>query len=133
MFIAPLFLSVLSASVPPPATTPLVCNVNALTDAQRARHRMLGEKLLGATVQTRELADGYELALDLGRISDTAGRPYCVVEVGEWIDGESRCCPFLDFGIDLIDHGRAVRMRLTGPRGVKELLKAEIPMLAREK
>ena len=71
--------------------------------------------LLGAVVRVAELPDGYELALDLGRISDAQGQPDCVVEVAEWVDLESRCCPFLDFRIDVVEKGRAVRMRFDRP------------------
>ena len=132
MIVASLILPLLSLAIPTASEPgpPLVCNVGALTAAQRARHRTLGEKLLGAVVRKAELPNGYELVFDLSRISDAQGRQYRVVEVAEWVDLESRCCPFLDFRIDVVGKGAAVELRLTGPRNVKEFLRAEIPILA---
>lgn len=112
---------------------PLVCNIRALTDAEREQHLARGQKLLGAVVRTTELPNGYELAFDLTRLTDQRGQPWCVVEVAEWIDLESRCCPFLDFQIDVSGKsGGAVRLRLTGrASNVKEFLRGEIPLLGK--
>jgi hypothetical protein len=54
------------------------------------------------------------------------------VEVAEWVDLESRCCPFLEFGIDVSEKGRVVRLRLTGGKGVKSFLKSELGLLAED-
>jgi hypothetical protein len=121
----------LSLAATPAAPAPLACRLDALSPAQRERHSLLAEKLAAAVTTVGELPDGYEISLDLGRIRDAAGQPYCVVEVAEWVDMESRCCPFLDFGIDAAGRGGPVRLRLTGPAGVKDFLADEIPMLKR--
>jgi len=117
------------------ADEPLVCNIRALTDAQREQHLVRGRKLLGAVVRTTELPNGYELAFDLTRLTDSQGLPWCVVELAEWVDLESKCCPFLDFRID-VPGGRKdgeVRMRLTGSASnVKEFLRSEIPILGKK-
>jgi hypothetical protein len=114
------FFVMLGLSVPAFSEAPLACDVNALSASQRERHRALGERL----------ANGYTLVLDLGRLpADSAGAPFCVVEVAEWVDLESRCCPFLDFGIDVSEKGRTVRLRLTGGKGVKAFLKTELGLL----
>ncbi len=127
------FLPLLVLAGAPTSNEPFVCNVGALSPTQRARHLALGEKLLGAVVRVAELPDGYELAFDLSRISDARERSCGVVEVAEWVDLESRCCPFLDFGIDVVEKGSAVRMRLTGRGSVKKFLRTEIPILAGRK
>lgn len=119
-----LILAAWSASAS--AGEPLTCNVNALSASQRDRHHALSEKLRKAVVERRELANGYELALDLARLpADYRGIPFCVVEVAEWVDLEARCCPFLDFGIDLRGKGGLVKVRLTGGENVKAFLKTE--------
>ncbi|HYK41537.1 MAG TPA: hypothetical protein VE007_04050 [Thermoanaerobaculia bacterium] len=111
---------------------PLVCNIRALTDAQREGHLERGRKLLGAVVRTTELPDGYEIAFDLSRLTDSKGAPWCVVEVAEWVELEARCCPFLDFQIDVAGKGGPVKLRLTGrAAGVKAFLKSEIPVLGK--
>ena len=110
-----------------------VCNVNALTAAQRERHRKLGRMLRSAVVERAELENGYVFVLDPGRLpADSAGRTFCVVEVGEWVDLESRCCPFLTFGIEVEPEGKIVRLRLTGGKGVKAFLDSELGMLEKE-
>jgi hypothetical protein len=122
---------VVAPAIEPDPAPPLACRLDALTAAQRERHRVLSGKLVAAVVSARELADGWEVTLDLSRIRDSKGLPYCVVELAEWVDLESRCCPFVDFGIDASGRGGPVRLRLTGRDGVKELIAEEIPMLAR--
>jgi hypothetical protein len=115
-----------------PADEPLVCNIRALTDAQREQHLVRGRKLLGAVVRTTELPNGYELAFDLTRLKDSQGLPWCVVELAEWVDLESKCCPFLDFQIDVSGKGGEVRMRLTGRAAkLKDFLRSEIPILGK--
>ena len=109
---------------------PLVCNVNALTATQRERHQKLGRMLRAALVDKVEQESGYVFVLDLGRLPlDSAGAPVCVVEVAEWVDLESRCCPFLSFGIDVEPKGKSVRLRLTGGKGVKPFLESDLGLL----
>jgi len=115
------------SSVSAPAEEPLACNVNALSAPQRERHRALGEKIRAAVVDRVELSNGYALILDFGRLPlDAAGAPFCVVEVAEWVDLEARCCPFLDFGIEVAGKGGPARLKLTGGKNVKAFLRTEL-------
>jgi hypothetical protein len=117
-------------SVVSAAEEALVCNVAALTPVQRDRQQKLGRMLRSAVVEKVELESGYVFALDLGRLpADGAGAAFCVVEVAEWVDLESRCCPFLSFGIELDPKGKTVRLRLTGGKGVKAFLESELGLL----
>ena len=107
-----------------------VCNVNALNAVQRERHQKLGRLLRSAVVEKAELENGYAFVLDLGRLpADAAGEAFCVVEVAEWVDLESRCCPFLSFAIELEPKGKTVRLRLTGAKGAKAVLESELGLL----
>jgi hypothetical protein len=129
-------LALLAAPIAVPlsarADEPLVCNIRALTDAEREHHLERGRKLLGAVVRTTELANGYEIAFDLARLTDAKGVPWCVVEVAQWVELEARCCPFLDFQIDVAGKGGPVKLRLTGrATTVKEFLRSEIPILGK--
>jgi hypothetical protein len=108
----------------------LVCNEAALTAEQRERHQKLGRLLRSALVEKAELKNGYVFVFDLGRLPvDSAGGAFCVVEVAEWVDLESRCCPFLSFGIEVEPKGKTVRLRLTGGKGVKAFLESELGLL----
>jgi hypothetical protein len=130
-FLLSLILAPALAAVAPPEE-PLACRLDALSASQRARHRSLSETLARSVQETRELSNGYELFLDLTRLpADAHGDPVCVVEVAEWVDLEARCCPFLNFGIEVRGKGGAVRLTLTGGEGVKAFLKTEFPMLER--
>ena len=126
-------LPVVALVAPAPAAVPeeaFVCNVGALTAPQRERHQKLGRLLRSAVVERAELESGYVFVLDLGRLPvDSAGAAFCVVEVAEWVDLESRCCPFLSFGIEVEPKAKTVRLRLTGGKGVKAFLESEVGML----
>ena len=113
-----------------PAAEPLACNLAALTPSERDRHQVLAEKLAKAVVGQAELVNGYELTLDLARLpADAQGSAFCVVEVAQWVDLEARCCPFLDFGIDVKGKGGVVKLRLTGGKNVKAFLEEELALL----
>ena len=85
------------------------------------------ETLRRTVTETSELPTGYALTLDLSRLpADAKGLPFCVVEDAEWVDLESRCCPFLDFEISLRDKGRHITLRLTGGPDVKGFLREEL-------
>jgi hypothetical protein len=123
-----LFLA--GSSLSTPTEEPLACKINALNEEERGRHQLLSQKLRSAVVERVELPNGYELVLDLGRLPrDAAGSAFCVVEIAEWVELEARCCPFLDFGIDVRGKGGLVKLRLTGGKNVKEFLRTELGVL----
>lgn len=109
-----------------PSSPALACDLSALTEAERVRHRALAGKLIAALVRHVELSNGYAFVLDFSRLpADAQGRPFCVVEAAEWVDLEARCCPFLDFGIDLRPREGRATLRLTGGAGVKAFIASE--------
>lgn len=129
--LGPLLLSIASPQSSP-SPEPLVCNVAALSAPERGRHDLLADKLKNAVIGTTELPNGYEITLDLSRLpADSRGEPFCVVEVAEWVEMEARCCPFLEFGIDVAGKGGPVKLRLTGDGRVKAFLKGGLPLMAR--
>jgi hypothetical protein len=94
------------------------CNIKALTPAERARHKELGDKMMTARNATIETPNGYEFQFSPKDVS--------LAELAEWAAAESKCCPFFDFHIDLEREGTLVCLRLTGSEGVKAFLRAEI-------
>jgi len=97
------------------------CNIKALTPEQRERHAQLTAKLIAKRKETVETAKGYELQYSPADVT--------VGEVAEWVEAESKCCPFFDFHIDLENEGKLICLRLTGEEGVKEFLKAEFKLV----
>lgn len=96
------------------------CNVKALTASERARHKKLTEKLMTSRSDTVETDKGYEFQYSPAKVS--------VAEVAEWVEMESKCCPFFDFHIDLEQEGQLVCLRLTGREGIKAFIRAEFSL-----
>lgn len=94
----------------------LACNMNALTKEQRARHEAVTKRLLQHATR-KDLADGYLFTIDRAHIS--------VAELAEWVADESRCCPAVDFHVELPAFG-ALTLRLDGGADVKEFIAAEL-------
>ena len=139
--ILPLVVSTWSAAgvVPSPKREePLACRMDALSAPQRERHRLLSEALARAVVASRELPNGYELSVDPSRLpADPApgvaapNAAHGLAALAEWVELESRCCPFLDFDLGVRGRGGLVRLSLTGGAGVKEFLREEIGFVAK--
>jgi hypothetical protein len=94
----------------------LACNMNALTKEQRARHEAMTKHLLEHATR-KELADGYAFTIDRVRIT--------VAELAEWVADESRCCPAVDFHVELPAFG-PLGLRLDGGTDVKKFIAAEL-------
>jgi hypothetical protein len=94
----------------------LACDMSALTKEQRARHEAATRRLLDHSTRT-ELADGYVLTIDRAHLS--------VAELAEWVADESRCCPAVDFHVELPAFG-PLTLRMDGGPDVKEFIAAEL-------
>lgn len=99
-------------------TIVLACDMSALTGEQRKQHHTLVQKFLGATRERIDLPHGYEFRIDRDAMP--------LGDIGEWIDLESRCCPFLDFRLDLNAGASAIALQVTAEVDVKEFLRAEL-------
>ena len=93
------------------------CNTKAMNPTERARHKLLTDKLVAQRTQIVETGKGYEFQYSPSTIS--------LAELGEWVVAESKCCPFFDFHIDLENEGKLLCLRLTGANGVKEFIRGE--------
>jgi hypothetical protein len=90
----------------------LVCNMDALTPAERQRSQELRREL--RFVEREELPDGYAFR---------CGTDGSLARLGEWIALERKCCPFFRFQLEVDGDTGPVWLRLTGPAGVKEFLR----------
>jgi hypothetical protein len=98
------------------------CNMKALTPEQRKRHSdVLSPALRSSKLKTDELSDGYEFQFP----SDA--KTYQMV--AEWVGNERLCCPFFDFVIRIGDSSAPMKLRISGPDGVKQFIKAELPAM----
>jgi hypothetical protein len=95
------------------------CNMKAMSPTQRKRHsEVLSPTLQSAKLNVNELTDGYAFQFP----SDV--RTYQTV--AEWVGNERLCCPFFDFDIRVGDESAPMTLRITGPEGVKQFIKAEL-------
>jgi len=94
----------------------LACDMTALTPVQRTRHRAVTRRLLEHSTR-KELAGGYVFTIDRQHAS--------VPELAEWVADEARCCPAVDFHVELPASG-PLTLRLDGGADVKEFIAAEL-------
>ncbi|MGO9451648.1 MAG: hypothetical protein ACLQDV_11500 [Candidatus Binataceae bacterium] len=96
----------------------IACDLNALTAAERERRRTVMAGVVQTMVGRGELHNGFELRFDPGKVD--------LATLGEWVALERRCCPFLNFKIEIASSAGGVTLALTGPDGVKDFLRAEM-------
>ena len=100
----------------------LACNMNALSREQRARQVGTTAKLIAVAKRT-ETKDAYILTVDRARVSPA--------ELAEWVANETRCCPAVDFQLDLPASG-PLTVRLGGGPEVKAFLASELNLIERK-
>jgi hypothetical protein len=93
--------------------------MKAMNAAQRKRYsEVLSPAVISAKLQTSELRDGYAFQFP----SDAK----TFATVSEWIGNERLCCPFFEFDLQVEDNSGPMILRITGPEGVKQFIKAEL-------
>jgi hypothetical protein len=97
---------------------PLVCDLTAINDDERAIHKEIGEKIFTAVKQWRELPNGYAL-----RIPTESGM---IEKAGTFIARERRCCPFFRFHLEVTPEEGPVWLKLTGDQKVKRFIKQNV-------
>ncbi|MEZ2346421.1 hypothetical protein [Terriglobus sp. RCC_193] len=103
-------------------TVVFACNMKAMTPAQRKRHsEVLSPALVTAKRQSSEISNGYAFQFP----SDAK----TFATVSEWIGNERLCCPFFEFDVHVGDSTEPLRLQITGPDGVKQFIRAELPGL----
>jgi len=90
------------------------CERQALNAEQQERHQALMGQLRSAVEEIRELPAGYEFA--------SPAETSTILAAAEFISLERQCCPFLKFELEVSSDG-PILLRLTGGKGVKELLR----------
>lgn len=93
------------------------CNMLALDKEARKRHIEVMKQLHAATKEVRELSDAYAFRF----ASDQA----TLMLVSEFVARERLCCPFFTFEMVVEPEAGPLWLRLKGPEGVKEFIKAE--------
>jgi hypothetical protein len=103
----------------PKKTVVFACNMKAMSPEERKRQsEVLSPGLRGSKLSSKELADGYEFQFP----SDA--KTYQMV--AEWIGNERLCCPFFDFDLRVGDASAPMSLKISGPEGVKQFIRAEL-------
>jgi hypothetical protein len=109
----------MTQSEPREEAPPIACDPLALSSRQRALHMAASiELLVRERLSQHELADGFEL-----HFAPLGGR---LVELAQWVERESMCCPWIEFALARSADG-VLRLKLTARAdapGAKDLLRA---------
>ena len=97
---------------------PIACRLDAFGPRERKRHAALSRELRARVQAVEELPRG--LAFRFAEDPDFSRR------LVEWVSLERRCCPFLEFELQLGEGDEPLVLRLTGGEGVKGFLAAEL-------
>ena len=98
-------------------TTPIACNMNVFTPAERESHIQTATQLFQTVQRIVDVERGYEFIFS----SESA----TIVKLAEFISKEKLCCPFLEFTLKMVPNYETASLLLTGPEGIPEFLREE--------
>jgi hypothetical protein len=111
-------------SLPGETLPPIACNLKALTAQQRKQLEQVGEHVIAAISESRELADGYAFRVEPAKAS--------LMDVAQWLELWRRCCPFYEFQIDVHAADGGLWLEVKGRPGVKEYIAVDSPRLGKK-
>jgi hypothetical protein len=95
----------------------LVCVPDAIPAAERAGHFALGRRLFTElTAERADLPNGYAFRF----------APNALEDVARFVANERRCCPFMSFEFVLAPEAGPLWLRMSGPDGTREVMRAEL-------
>src|ERR671927_205084 len=98
-------------------TVPFACDMTAIPADLRAVHHRLIRRLMTEVVeQIQELPDGFAFRFPASEYD----------AVTEFVGRERLCCPFLTFTLAVPPDRTSLILRIEGPEGVKEFIRAEL-------
>ena len=104
--------------------SPIACDLGAISAADRPRYDELRKMLAASAIGKRELSDGVAVRISTERMA--------LAQLAEWISFERKCCPFLDFRIDVAPESGPVWVSLTGRAGRQGISGARVRQVARK-
>ncbi len=100
---------------------PFSCDLTAIRRAERGAHQALIRRLVSEAIgDIVDLPNGLALRFPADAY-DTVVR---------FVAGERLCCPFLSFTLEIASERGGLSLRLTGPAGIKEFLRAALHLSA---
>jgi hypothetical protein len=101
--------------------TDFVCNLTVLSEPERARFTSVTDILFTAVQEISELENGFAFRF--------LNQPEQLVRIAQFIERESRCCPFLEFTLEVAPSTGPVWLHISGAEGTKQFLRAELEQL----
>ena len=98
--------------------SPLVCDLTALSEAERREHTRVSEEMFAALQDVQELPDGYGF-----RFPATMAM---LQTLATFVARERKCCPFYDFTMKVEREGGPLWLHLSGREGVKAFIRREM-------
>ena len=92
----------------------LACDLTAIPEDAREEHVVSASQLFGTAQEVQELPEGYAIRF--------ANEPGKFMDIANFIEHDRLCCPFFNFGIEVEPNNGPIWLRLTGGKGVKELV-----------
>jgi hypothetical protein len=97
-----------------PDRIPIACR---LSKAElREREETLIARFKSAVISTEEVPDGFLFRIPADKS--------CVAATEAWVAAERECCPFMTFSSARATGAGLLEVRVTGPAGTKEFLRA---------
>src|SRR5262245_13947840 len=103
------------------STTPIACDMTALSLVERRRYDTLRRLVLDAVHEVRSTATAFRLRLGADALPS---------DVAEWMALEHRCCPFLTLQLALKDDG-TTWVDIGGTTAIKAFLEDEFKSFVR--
>jgi hypothetical protein len=101
--------------------TDFICNLTVLGETEREQFASVTDSLFAAVQETRELDNGFAFRF--------LNQPEQLVQIAQFIERESRCCPFLEFTLEVTPSAGPVWLHITGAEGTKAFLLAELTQI----
>jgi hypothetical protein len=98
---------------------PIACNMNVFTPEERENHIRASTQLFQTVQDIQEVENGYKFFFPNSSNLEN------VTQFAEFIYNERRCCPFLEFTLNISPKDSPISLSLTGPEGTKEFLHEE--------
>jgi hypothetical protein len=105
-----------SPAIPGSVPLPIVCDLGALSEEQRAREQMLLGEFRAAFRDLRETAQGFAVVLP--------GEAPLLSRLGEFLALERLCCSFLSFDLSMPAGRGPVTLHVHGGPGAKPFLRS---------
>ena len=101
--------------------TDFACDLTVLSQEERKQFTSVTDALFATVQERHELENGFTFRF--------LNQPGQLVQIAQFIERESQCCPFLKFTLDVEPSSGPIWLRITGETGAKEFLQAELAQI----